>query len=584
VSPLTRRLAAVLIAGAVAVGTTGCINMPTDGPVVETGTVGADDQSSAFYIDAKPPREDASPADIVGGFLDAMTAFPINVTVAREYLTREGGARWSPEERTITYSETFPASGTERIRLRLGGAEQLDERGSYLGTLPGSEERLEFPMERDENGQWRIARAPDALIVPSSWFETRFRQVSLYYFEPTARILVPEPVFVPTGQQLPTALVNALLVGPARSLRDVSTTFLPPGLELYGGAVQVSDEGVAEIDLRGFSGQLSPEDSELVLAQLAWTLRQEPSITALRVTLGGRQLTLSGAVGPFPVNDQGAEYDPTLLEASSLLYGLQDGRLISGPPEALGPVEGPMGTSELGVREVAVNLTATRVAGVTGDGSRVLVSSVRGPDPSVEEVVSGAEDLLRPSWDFTDRLWFVDARASGAEVGYLAGGRPDSVRVRGLTGRRVTHMIVSRDGTRLVAVVRHDKGDRVMVSRIRHDAEGRVVGATRARKIAVEPGLRIRDIGWAAPTGLAILTPLSAEFVQVRTLSVDGAPTGLDTQISRIADRVVALATSPAEAQNLFALVGNRDLLDLTVGGTAGAPIDPRVDTLDYVG
>ena len=45
--------------------------------------------------------------------------------------------------------------------------------------------------------------------------------------------------------------------------------------------------GVAELDLTGYSGQLNPEASQLMLAQLAWTLRQEPDIRSLRVTLGG---------------------------------------------------------------------------------------------------------------------------------------------------------------------------------------------------------------------------------------------------------------------------------------------------------
>lgn len=578
------RCAAAVLAGLVVLLAAGCVRLPTEGPVVETDRSGNDRQTSASYSDAKPPRKDASPNDIVAGFLDAMTAFPINVSVARQYLTTEADASWNPERRTITYGEAFAEGGTTSIRVRLGGAEQLDERGAFLGRLPADERTLNFPLERDGEGQWRIAQAPDALIVPEAWFGDRFRQVSLYYFEPTARILVPEPVFVPTGQQLATALVNAQLVGPGRHLRDVFTTFLPPGLSLYGGSVQISRDGVADVDLRGFSGQLSPETSELILSQLAWTLRQEPSINALRVSIGGQQLTVGGGVGVVPVNDQGAEYDPTVLEASSLLYGLQDGRLVSGPPEALELVDGPMGTSEVGVRDVSVNLSASRVAGVSGDGHRVLVSSVRGPDDSVEEVVSGATDLLRPSWDFTDRLWLVDAGRDGADVSYLAGDDPVAVRVPRITGSRVSHMVVSRDGSRLVAVVRGSKGDHVLVSRIRHDAEGRVTGATRARTIAWEPGTRIRDIGWSAPTALSILTLLTPDFAQVRTISVDGAPTGVDTQLSRIDERVLGIATSPAEAQNLFALTSGHDLRDVTLGGSAGAPIDPRIDSLDYVG
>ena len=73
-------------------------------------------------------------------------------------------------------------------------------------------------------------RAPDALIVPDSWFEQRFRQVSLYFFDPSARILVPEPVFVPRGEQLATALTSALLRGPGLALEGISRSFIPEGL------------------------------------------------------------------------------------------------------------------------------------------------------------------------------------------------------------------------------------------------------------------------------------------------------------------------------------------------------------------
>ena len=101
-----------------------------------------------------------------------------------------------------------------------------------------------------ENGEYRIAGAPNALIVPETWFEQRFREVSLYFFDPTATILVPEPVFVPRGDQLTTALVKGLLRGPGPDLDRVARSFIPPGLD-YGCPVTVSDAGVAEISLKG---------------------------------------------------------------------------------------------------------------------------------------------------------------------------------------------------------------------------------------------------------------------------------------------------------------------------------------------
>ena len=65
-------------------------------------------------------------------------------------------------------------------------------------------------------------RPPDALMVPRVWFEEPVPAASLYFFDPTARILVPEPVFVPGGDQVASSLVNGLLAGPAPTLAGSS--------------------------------------------------------------------------------------------------------------------------------------------------------------------------------------------------------------------------------------------------------------------------------------------------------------------------------------------------------------------------
>ena len=48
---------------------------------------------------------------------------------------------------------------------------------------------------------------PDALIVPETWFDDWYERASLYYFDPTTEIMVPEPVFVPRGDQFASSLV-----------------------------------------------------------------------------------------------------------------------------------------------------------------------------------------------------------------------------------------------------------------------------------------------------------------------------------------------------------------------------------------
>jgi hypothetical protein len=577
-----RRVLVAVTAVAVLLMAAGCVRMPDSGPVVAAGGEGRADDPPDVFIDPKPPAPGASPTDIVTGFLDAMTATPIQTNAAKQFLTSDAQAAWNPEAETITYSEASPPRGGLRVSVSLGGARHLDGRGSYLGRLPAEDRSLTFPMA-SQDGEWRIARAPDALIVPDSWFEQRFRQVSLYFFDPSGRILVPEPVFVPRGEQLATALTSALLRGPGPALAGVTRSFIPEGLS-FGLSVPVSEEGVADLALRGFSGRLTPDASQQMLAQLAWTLRQEPAIESLRVSVGGRPITLSGGESLFNVEAQGAEYDPTVLGASTLLYGLRDGRLVSGPPDSLTPVEGPLGDSRLGVTSVAVNLTADRVAGVSGGGSSVLLTSVRDEDDRVESVVSGGKGLLRPAWDFSNRLWLVDRRAGAARISYLSGDRPIGVRAPGITGRRVTHFTISRDGSRLVAVVRRGGGDRVMVSRIVHDAQGRVVRIRRATHIAWEGDsrLRVRDLGWSSANSLAVLHRLAGELYQVRTIAVDGSPPGPDSLLTTLPGKVTGLVASPEASESLFAFT--RDgLLDLT-RDTPTLSIDPRVQALHYVG
>ncbi len=574
---------AALVAAALLVSLTACVGMPDSGPVVEVGSDGDLDQPPIAAIDPRRPEPGALPSAVVTGFLDAMTAWPSQANVARQYLSAEAAPTWNPEQRTITYAEALPPRGNLRVSVELVEAEYLDSRGSYRGPLPARERDVAFPMVR-EGGEWRIAAAPDALIVPDTWFEQRFRQLSLYFFDPTAQVLVPEPVFVPRGEKQASALIEALLRGPGPALDGVSRTFLPGDLSLADLSVPVTDDGVAELSFRGFSGRLSPEASELMLAQLAWTLDQDPTIRSMRVSFGEQPVTLPGGISQVDVEEQGAGFDPAMIEASTLLYGLQQGRLVSGPPDGLVPAEGPMGTQDLGVRSIAVNLTASTVAGVSGAGDRVLLTSVRGPENRVEQVVSGARELLRPAWDFRDRLWLVDNRSDGAQVSYLGSEGPERLRVPGISGQSVTRFLVSRDGSRLVAVVRRAREDRLMVSRLVHSGDGRVLRATAAERISQGDGagLRILDIGWNSPTSIAVLSRLASEYFQVRTVAVDGSPPGLDSLLTRPSGPVRSLAASPSADESLYAVTAT-SLDDLT-GGEPVVQLDPGLSGLGYVG
>jgi hypothetical protein len=580
VSRRPKLLAAVLMCLAPLVA--GCLGIPEEGPVVETQPDVDTNEQLGYYNDPRPPTPGDAPAEIVTGFLEAMTAIPVQTNTAEQYLTREAAASWRPQRQIITYADASLPEGSNQVTVELSGADRIDGGGAWRGPLPPEQQQLSFSMHRVD-GEWRIADAPDALVVPEAWFSQAFRRVSLYFVDPSARIMVPEPVFLPRGDQLPTALVQRLIQGPAPRLADVETTFIPPGLDV-GLAIPVSDAGIADIRLTGGGAVPTEREAALMVSQLAWTLSQDSSLTGMRVSIDGEPLILSGGEAQFQM-DRGRYYDPTGYQATSALFGLRDGRLVLGGPDELAQAPGPMGVESLGVAGVAANLAGTRVAGVTTDRDRLLLTDVRDPDADVTTIVQDGTRLLAPSWDFADRMWITNRPAAGAQLSVRHGPRVRPVRVPGISGEDVVELLVSRDGSRLVAAIDGGSDDRIVVSRVEYDGRGRVKGGTRAREIAWDDQSRLSvlDIGWTSATSIAVLHRLSGDLAQIATLPVDGAPAVTGSISVTLQGPVLSIASSPGSTDPLLVLTrgGLLDPLD-----SSDAPILGTEDVTSptYVG
>lgn len=580
-----RRTARVtVLLAAVVLLVSGCVRLPVSGPVVaESGEATRTETSGTFYVPSGPqPGE--SPTDIVRHFMEAMTATPLQTGVAREFLTDDAAGSWEPDRETITYAGALRPTGGTEVSLRLPDASRLDRTGTWLGELTGPASVLGFPMARVD-GEWRIAEAPDALVVPETWFEDRFRPVSLYFFDPEAEILVPEPVFVPDGEQLATTLVRRLLDGPR--LPGVSRTFLPPEASL-GLSVTVSRSGVAEVTLQGTGRSVAdPEVASLLLTQLGWTLRQDSSIEAFRLLVGGEPVRLPDGASQVPV-DIGGEFAPWVSASSSRLFGLLDGAVVDvSPGEGTTPVAGPFGGGDYGLREIAVDMAGDRLAGVTDDGTSMLLGAVDDDGTGVRTVLSGGEDLGKPSWDHAGRLWTLDRTAAGGRVSLVTpGGELRELEVPGVTGRPVKRMIVSRDGSRLVSVVRGPEGDSVVVNRVRYGDEGGVTLLTPARTVFAgnEEPIRVVDVAWSSPTTLDVVDR-SQRIWSVTEVPVDGSGANADDQTPLALDRTPVWRVASAPEDGLPAYVVTADGAEVlgTLLSTSDE-VDPRVRGLTYVG
>lgn len=578
---MRRRIA--LLLGCLALAATGCVGIPDEAPIVEAEADVAPGEDLGYFNDPRPPVAGAAASDIVKGFLDAQAAIPVQTNTAKQFLTADEAATWSPERTTITYARASLPRGSNRLTVELDGANQINARGSWLGQVPREERQLSFTMRR-ENGEWRIDDAPDALVVPESWFGQAFRRVSLFYPDPTDRILVPEPVFMPRGDQFASSLVDALLRGPLGGRADVERTAVPEGLEL-DLSVSVADDGIGTVDLLGGSSLPTEPAANLMVAQLAGTLSQDSALTGFRISLEGEPLVLRG--GETFSMDQDAALDPSGTRATSLLFGLREGRLVLGRPGALEPASGPLGVEDQGIRSVGVNLSGSRVAAVSSRGARVLLTDVRDPDADVVEILSGGSDVQPPVWDFAERLWVLNPNAGSAEIlvhDDQSRRDPRAVDIPGITGEDVSRFLVSRDGSRLIAILDRRAGDRVMVSRLRYDANGRALGGTPARQIAWDDQRRpsVLDIGWSSPTSIVIAHRLSGDLFQVRTMYVDGAPAGLTGLTTTIQEQPRGLVSSPRATDPGY--VDTRGgLLDAPNGSRVTGP-EPGLTALTYVG
>lgn len=561
----------------------GCVTLPRTGEVVtEPGQGPADDTAGSYDYTPSGPRPGASPVTIVEDFLLAMQASPQSTAVARKYLTDEARAGWFPEKTTMVYGTKLVTGSNRRFTVSLDQTVQLDSRGTWLGPV-GGEDGVDYEIEVvRERGEWRIADPPDALIVPREHFESRYEQYFVYYFDPSGEVLIPQPTYLPHGEQAATLLVRRLLDGPDPKLEGVVRSYIPGGTE-YVLSVPVSQEGVAEVTLNARLLGLDEADREMALAQLAWTLRQVNGVSSMRVVVDGVPLDVPGAGSPQSVASW-PEFDPAVHWASRELFGLRQGE-----PVALSPddhqVVGVFGAREYALREIAVSLTGETLAAVSEDGTTVLRAPRAQPseEPPAEqqtEVLYTGADLLKPAWDVFDDLWLVDRRPAGASLLVAADGRVTPVDAPGLTGEEISAFVVSRDGSRVVAVVPGRAGDRLLVARVLRGQNGRVRGLTGAEELPLGQGGvdEVRDLAWRSPGSVAVLTGPSPESSQILLALVDGStrsPAADSTAeiFRRRADRLVA---SPSADAPLYLGTGEGGLFELAADGGWVEAVDGR--------
>jgi hypothetical protein len=523
------RALAGLVAGLLLAG---CSTVPSSSPTVQITQEPAR-ATEAVGIEPLEPEEDATPEEIVRGFIDAAASTARNHPVARMYLTPDAARAW-PDDVGITVLAADYATVTtddpDTVQVTADRVGDVDPRGVFtIGAGAGYNTALTL---QEIDGEWRIADPPDGLLMLQPDFERLYDQRAVYFVDPTQQRVVPDPRYLIQGDAQPTALVERLLTGPSAALGPGVRNLLS-GADLVRSVI-VAGQSVT-VDLTGID-DLAPPQLSVLSAQLVWTLQQLPGAPSVQLLVDGESLALEGVPELQSVDDW-STFDPEGTPVGAVGHFLSGGalRLTDG-----NPAPGPAGEGAYALQSAAVSADAR-----TGELSSMVGVTVRngpaellvGPYGGDLATVQTGETLTVPTVAATrNEFWTV--RDGTAVVRVPADGQPQPVDSSSLTGLgRVSALQLSPDGVRAAVVVNSNQ----LLVGIVVRAEDTPVTLRDLRPVAPEL-TGVSDVAWSSADRLLVLAAGGPEEgVVPYSLGVDGwgltavATAGLPGQPTTIA-------------------------------------------------
>ncbi len=109
----------------------GCSGIPDSSDVARADGSRSEEQL-LMRIDPPAPTPDATPVEVVRGFVDAMRAFPVSTDTAAEYLTEDAVTDWRPQRQTVVYDELSATETPDSVvKLSVRRIATIDARGTF---------------------------------------------------------------------------------------------------------------------------------------------------------------------------------------------------------------------------------------------------------------------------------------------------------------------------------------------------------------------------------------------------------------------------------------------------------------------
>lgn len=415
---------------------TACTGLPTTGYVNPgRGPQGEEAQDFAFVPDG--PQEDATPAEIVQGFLRAGSGPADDWATAKLFLAP--GTQWDPRARVtidrLADRRATPVPDGSSVSVQLSTVAGVDADGAYSPAVTGAIETLSFALARVDD-QWRITSAPDGVVLYEEVFPTVYQTASVAYFDPTWSFIVPDVRWFPrplVASRVTTALVDGL---PSAWLADAVRNAFPDELSLVGRSVTLSPGGVAQVQLPRAALSLDRTTLDRMQTQLARSL-VTAGISDVQMTVDGTPI----AASELPVRTTRIDPSPAVLTADGR-FGVLSGEELETIPALSDAVQSLAPTHiELEAdRSLAAVLTEQgTVASALADGGTFLLDDRPG--------------LLPPSIDSEGEIWSVPRSAPSQLRAFSAEGVPREIGNAWPDASEVVSFQISRDGTRIAAIV-----------------------------------------------------------------------------------------------------------------------------------
>lgn len=536
---MTSRIRSIAVAVVSVLLLAGCSGIPHSGaPRIGQPVTGAEDPEVQFIADS--PQAGASQEQILRGFIDAASSPREDYATAREYLAPKIRSTWNPDLNIIVdeaAQRSYVPVDEISMQLTVAPLAEVNALGEYteFATRTPLTQGYSFTKVKEE---WRISVAPDRVILDSQRFDDVFSSYALTFFDPSWTYLVPDLRWFPSRASTGTRIVKALLDGPSPLLAGAVTTAFPEGTTLSKAAVPVVGD-VAQVDLSSEVFQADDVTLQRMQAQLAGSLTGVSAINSVSITVNNSTESIPALTVTSP------RTDPRALVLAEDGFGfLSNGDALERVPGISDQVEA------LRPDAVVVNAGHSLAAARTADGVYALRAS--GADPLRVDARPG---LVAPSLDPFGYLWTVPESSPAELVASRSDGSQTPVKTSWPEASSILSLAVSREGTRVLALVTVGDEPRLLVAGIQRDRDDMPVSLGDPQVLAVGTGSAVTTT-WVDDLTVATLTT---------------SPDGTTSVVKQVIGGTSEVLQGPAGAVSLVAGSGLRQLRAVVAGGNLTA-------------